>query len=154
MTKDGIVTKRSGKARKGKRLGSSRRRGVSTVEFVLVFPILMTFFGAMIVFAQANLLRDTAQYAAYEGARSAIVPGATSERVLETTKSTLAIVDMREAEITVRPAVITDDVPEVQVSVSVPMGPNLWWIAATPFIPENWRLQAGITMKREIGNEN
>ena len=147
------MTKRSGnKARQTKRLGSRNRRGVSTVEFVLVFPILMTFFGAMIVFAQANLLRDTAQYAAYEGARSAIVPGATAEHVLETTTNTLAIVDMRDAEITVRPATITDDVAEVQVSVSVPMGPNLWWIAATPFIPEDWRLQAGITMKREIGN--
>ena len=126
---------------------------MSTVEFVLVFPVLMTFFGAMIVFAQANLLRYTAQYAAYEGARSAIVPGATSEQVLETTKQTLAVVDVRDAEIMVRPAVITEDVSEVQVSVSVPMGPNLWWIAATPFIPEDWRLQAGITMKREMGTE-
>jgi Flp pilus assembly protein TadG len=132
----------------------NQRRGASTVEFALVFPIIMTFFGAMVVFAQANLLRDTAQHAAYEGARAAIVPGATAKNAMQATKQMMAIVDTRQAEIRITPSVITDDVESVRVDVNIPMGPNLWWMAATPFIPEDWTMTASVELNRETGTAN
>lgn len=127
------------------------RRGAAAVEFALVFPLIMSFFGAMVMFAQANLLRDTAQHAAYEGARAAMVPGASSEDAKAAAESLLAVIDTRAADIKITPPVITDDVPTVRVDVVIPMGPNLWWMGATPFTPEKWELGSSITLNREVG---
>lgn len=104
------------------------------------------------VFAQANLLRDTAQHAAYEGARAGIVPGATAKSSLNAAKQMMSILDTRQAEIQVTPSVITDDVETVRVDVRIPMGPNLWWMGATPFIPENWTMSSSIELNRETGH--
>ncbi len=50
-----------------------------TVEFAICFPLLLLFFFAAFEFCRANMIRQTADNAAYEGARRAIVPGATAE---------------------------------------------------------------------------
>ena len=55
-----------------------RRRGVTTVEFALVLPILFTFFIGMIEFTRLSNLRHAADNAAYEAARCVVVPGATT----------------------------------------------------------------------------
>ena len=131
---------------------SRNRRGATTVEFALVFPIIMAYFIAMITFSQASLLRNTAQHAAYEGARAAIVPGATAEDARNATAPLLATVSARIVNVDVTPEVITDDVASVRVDVNIPLGPNLW-IAAPHVVPDDWSVSSSITLRRETGIE-
>ena len=48
------------------------------VEFAIVAPILFLFFFAAFEFCRASMIRHTADNAVYEGARAAIIPGATA----------------------------------------------------------------------------
>ena len=55
------------------------RRGVVTVEFAIVAPVIFLMFFGALEFAAVNLVRQTASNAAYEGARVLVVPGANSD---------------------------------------------------------------------------
>jgi Flp pilus assembly protein TadG len=54
------------------------RDGVAVVEFALTAPIFFLFVLAAFEFGWMNVLRHTADNAAYEAARAAMVPGATA----------------------------------------------------------------------------
>lgn len=58
-----------------------RRRGVSTLEFVLVFPLVLMIFFASIEFAWMFYIRHQVSGAAREGVRTAIVVDATASDV-------------------------------------------------------------------------
>ncbi len=55
--------------------GKPHRRGAAIVEFSLVMPIILLFFTTMIELSRVLMLQHTADTAAYEAARSAMVPG-------------------------------------------------------------------------------
>ncbi len=108
-----------------KRIAKSRR-GTTAIEIAIVLPILvMLLFGA-IDFSRANTIRNTAENAAYEAARRAIVPGATSAEVQSSANAILSILSINNASVTVTPAVITNATRRVKVTVSVPLGSNLY----------------------------
>ncbi len=92
------------------------RKGALTVEFAMCFPLLLLMFFAAFEFSRANMLRQTAENAAYEGARRAIVPGATADDAKNFAKKMLAIVGAKGANIDVDPKVIEEDTPEVTVT--------------------------------------
>ena len=54
------------------------RRGATVVEFAIVAPIFFLFLLASFEFGWLNVLRHTADNAAYEAARTAMVPGGTA----------------------------------------------------------------------------
>ena len=58
------------------KLSKSSRSGAVLVEFALVLPVIMFTFACMVEISRVMLLQHTADTAAYEGARSAMVPGA------------------------------------------------------------------------------
>jgi Flp pilus assembly protein TadG len=100
------------------------RRGVALVEFALTVPILFLFVLAAFEFGWMNVLRHTADNAAYEAARAAMVPGATAAEATAKANSILGIVRARNAKVTVTPAVITPETTELTVEVDVPLGSN------------------------------
>ena len=59
------------------------RRGATLVEFAFVAPVFFLILLASIEFSRLNMMRHTAAHAAYEGARTALVPGATADEVFE-----------------------------------------------------------------------
>lgn len=100
------------------------RRGAVTVEFAIVAPIFFLLLMAAFEFGWMNVIRHTADNAAYEAARAAMVPGATSADATAKAKTLLNIVGARGAKITITPAVITTATKEVTVSIDVPMSGN------------------------------
>jgi Flp pilus assembly protein TadG len=106
----------------------SRRRcprcGASVVEFAIVAPIFFLFLMAAFEFGWLNVLRHTADNAAYEAARAVMVPGATAAEAVAKANSILSIVKARGAKVTVTPSVITTSTDHVTVTIDVPMTNN------------------------------
>jgi Flp pilus assembly protein TadG len=108
------------------------RRGTTAVEVAIVLPLLLLLLFAAIDYSRANSIRNTAENAAYEGARRAIVPGGTGQAAKDTANEILNILSIKNASVTVTPTTITNTTPQISVTVGVPLGVNLY--AASPFL--------------------
>ena len=122
------------------------KRGAALVEFAMVMPILMMFFYGMIELSRVLLLQHTADTASYEGARFAIVPGATSQDAVDCASKLLATGKLKSAKITVTPTVITEDTPVITVLVDVPMREIAWM---TPFWFKKGSVKSEVTLVTE-----
>jgi Flp pilus assembly protein TadG len=122
------------------------RRGVVTVEFAIVFPlVLMVVFGS-VEFARLNMLVNSIENAAYEGARRGIVPGATAANSEAEAAQLLQAVGAVNATVTVAPAVITPLTSEVTVTVTLPLNDNAW---VTPRFTKGRSIVRSCTLSRE-----
>lgn len=122
------------------------KRGAALVEFAMVLPILMMFFYGMIELSRVLLLQHTVDTASYEGARSAIVPGAISQDAIDCATKLLATGKLKSAKITVTPTVITEDTPVITVLVEVPIRENAW---LTPFWFKKGSVKSEVTLITE-----
>ncbi|RIK83545.1 MAG: transporter [Planctomycetota bacterium] len=102
------------------------RHGAAAVEFAIVAPIFFLLVMGSLEFARLNVIRHTADQAAYEAARHAMVPGATAAEARSKANSLMRIVGARGTTVTINPTPITPDVKEITVSVDVPMNQNGW----------------------------
>jgi Flp pilus assembly protein TadG len=100
------------------------RRGATAVEFAITAPVFFLFLLAAFEFGWLNVVRHTADNAAYEAARTAIVPGATSAEAESKAKKLLKIVGTRGAKITISPDPVTTATKEVTVAIEIPMKKN------------------------------
>lgn len=120
MTATNYNCRRSGYCRRLNRF----RRGAVIVEFALTVPVFLLFLMASFEFGWLNVIRHTADNAAYEAARAAIVPGATAADATAKANSLLSIVGARGAKVTITPSVVTTDTDEVNVTIDIPMSAN------------------------------
>src|SRR5262245_4405407 len=125
--------------------------GVVTVEFAICAPILFFFFFAALEFSRVNMIRQSVENAIYEGSRRGIVPGATAADCRTAAQSVLNTVMVRNATITVTPAVITQDTPQVTVAVAVPVNSNSWVV---PMFFHGKTVANSMTLRRERFNTN
>ncbi len=122
------------------------RAGAVIVEFALAAPIFLLFLMAAFEFSWLNVMRHTADNAAYEAARLAIVPGATSTEALAKANTLLNIVGARKAKITITPSNITNTTTSVTVAVDVPLASNA---LITPRFTSKSVLHSESTLKTE-----
>lgn len=101
-----------------------RRAGAVVVEFAIAAPIFLLFLLTAFEFGWLNVMRHTANNAAYEAARMVIVPGATAAEATAKANSMLNVVGARGAKIQITPASITTSTTEVTVAIDVPMKQN------------------------------
>jgi Flp pilus assembly protein TadG len=101
-----------------------QRRGATAVEFALTAPIFFLFLLAAFEFGWLNVIRHTADNAAYEAARHAMVPGATAAEARTKANRLLRIIGTRGARVTVTPNALTPDTEEVTVAIDIPMRRN------------------------------
>lgn len=94
------------------------------VEFALTAPIFFLFLLASFEFGRLNVIRHTADHAAYEAARTAMVPGATADDAKNKAKNLLNVVGTRSADVTVTPSVLGPNTDEVTVQIAIPMSKN------------------------------
>jgi Flp pilus assembly protein TadG len=127
------------------------RWGVVTVEFALCVPILLLFFFAALEFSRVNMIRQTVENAVYEGCRRGIVPGATAANCRASAQAVLNTISVHGATINVTPGVITQDTPEVTVSVSIPINNNSW---VAPMFFNGKTVANSMTLRRERFNTN
>lgn len=132
-----------------KRLRHSKTRaGAAAVEFALVVPIFLLFIFGIIEFGRAFMVQQILVNASREGARQAVLEGATSAGVISTVSDYLqgASIGTPQDNITVSPDPISVRSREqITVSVSVPFSEVSWM---PPFI-YNGNLQASTTMRSE-----
>lgn len=134
------------------RNGNAARKGVVSVEFALVFPIVLAFFIAMISFTRLVTLRDSVQHAAYEGAREGMLLESTNQDCVEKVEEFLGRVHLYGAEIEVLPAGIEMTTEEITVSVTVPMSENAW--IGGGFVDADWTVSESVTLSRYRKNDD
>lgn len=100
------------------------RRGAALVEFAIVAPVFLLIVLALFEFCWINVVRHTADNAAYEAARTIMVPGASASEGIEEAQRILSAVGARDANVTVTPSQIRTDTTHVTVRVTVPMDTN------------------------------
>lgn len=112
------------------RQGARLRRGASLVEFALVLPVILLIFCAILEFSHVSLMRHSAEAAAYEGCRSAIVVGASASDAEEAVGELLSAASIREWQSSIEPRLIHEATAQVTVTVTIPVAENAW---ITPF---------------------
>src|SRR4051812_37920508 len=131
-----------------KRLAHSRR-GVVAVEFAITAPIFFLFLLAAFEFGWLNVIRHTADNAAYEAARAVMVPGASAAEATAKATSVLNVVGARGAKINITPSTITNATTEVKVAIDIPMSSNG---LITPRFTGKTTLHSESTLKTERAN--
>jgi Flp pilus assembly protein TadG len=124
----------------------SLRTGAVVVEFAIAAPIFLLFLLAAFEFGWLNVIRHTADNAAYEAARTVIVPGATAAEATAKATSILKVVGARGATVTITPSTITSATTAVTVAVDVPMNRNG---LITPRFTSKTTLHSQSTLKTE-----
>lgn len=120
--------------------------GAALVEFAFVLPIIMVFFYAMVELSRLMLLQHSVDTAAYEGARNAMVPGATSSDAITSAKQLLTAAKLTSAVITVEPTTIAESTPLITVRIELPVAENSWM---PPFWFKSGKLVSEVTLLTE-----
>jgi Flp pilus assembly protein TadG len=102
------------------------RRGTGVVEFAIAAPVLFLTIFASIEFARVHFIRNTINNAAYEAARRGIVPGVTSQDVIDEANLLMSSASIAGATVDVTPTTILPTPSEVTVEITVPMDMNGW----------------------------
>ncbi len=102
----------------------SSRRGALTVEVAICLPLLLTTLFAFYELSRANMIRHAVESAAYEGARTGILPGATQESIEESVSFVLGSVGVRDFSVDVTPDTIEFDTERIRVDVAIPFRGN------------------------------
>lgn len=131
------------------RKSENQRRGAVSMEMAIVLPLFFLFLFAAVEFGRMNMIRHTVDNASYEAARTAIVPGGDADTAEQVGQEILTAIGARDITINVVPAVITDDTPEVTVTVICPCDQNSF-IFPTFFAGKN--LTGVTTLTRERVN--
>lgn len=125
------------------------RRGAAVVEFAIVAPIFFMVVLGIIEFGRMAMVQQVLTNASREGARIAVLDGATSAGVSTRVNNYLSSASISGATITLTPnppSSATYGQP-VSVAVSVPFG-SVSWLPAPAFIG-NQTLTAESVMRRE-----
>jgi Flp pilus assembly protein TadG len=105
-----------------------RHTGAALVEFALAAPVAFMMVFALIEFSRLAMLNNTAENAAYEGCRAAIIPGGTAEKARAAASRLMISVGAVNPTITVTPPLILETVDEVTVEVRLQLNQNGWII--------------------------
>ncbi|NOY30558.1 MAG: pilus assembly protein [Planctomycetes bacterium] len=133
-------------SRKRHLLNSRLRTGVVAVEFAVVAPVFILFLLVSFEFARLNIMRHTADSAAYEAARHAMVPGATATEAIDKANNLLSVVGTNGATVTINPSTLGPGVDEIMVTINIPLDQN-GWIA--PKFTSGQSIQAQSRLKTE-----
>jgi len=101
------------------------RRGGLTVEVAICLPVLILILFGCYELARVNMILHATESAAYEGARTGIIPGATPEKIEQSAGFILRTVGINDFEIETVPPIIERDTENVEVIVRVPVANNL-----------------------------
>lgn len=129
-------------------MSNTTRKGAVTVELAIAAPILFLVIMASIEFSRVNMIRNSMENAAYEGARRGVLPGATASDCQSSTQFLLDAVGITNSTITVTPSTILPTTEEISVDLEVQLAPNSYFI---PTYFSGAILRTSITLPRESG---
>ena len=135
--------------RRAKHAGCRRPSGAALVEFALVAPIFFFIVLAMVEFGRMIMVQQILTNASREGARRAIVEGATPTEVEAVVKNYLQRSSVKEGTVTITPKRLdrAGFGDSVSVTVVVPFDAISW--TGTPWLLRGKTLKAQTTMQAE-----
>ncbi len=126
------------------------RRGAAAVEFAIIAPIFFLLVFGMIEFGRMIMVQQIITNASREGARMAVLDGATTGDVDTTVVDYLQGAGIQSANVTVDP-----DPPDsagwgepVTVTVGIPFS-QVTWLPTPMFVGRDMQLSSSTTMRRE-----
>jgi Flp pilus assembly protein TadG len=127
----------------------SMRHGAAAVEFALVLPLFFLLIMGMIEVGRGLMVQQILTNASREGARAAIMDGATSTSVQTIVNNYLTGSTIPAGTITVTPNPLSNATARqpVTVTVSIPANEVLW--TSSSFFSESATLSASATMLTE-----
>jgi Flp pilus assembly protein TadG len=128
------------------------RRGAAVVELAFTAPILFLLCFGMIDVGRAVMVQNLITNAARDGARTAVLDGATAGAIESQVQEYLAGSTIADAVVTVSPNPLTlaNLGDPVSVTVQVPFDSVSWLPSSMYFQGTN--LQATVVMRREVSN--
>ena len=103
-----------------------QRTGATVTEFAIMAPIFFLLIAASVEFSRLNVIRHTADNAAYEAARHIMVPGANASEAVDMAEKLLNVAGAKGSVISIDPRTLTPDTEKVTVSVDIPLDQNGW----------------------------
>ncbi len=126
----------------------ARRSGATAVEFAITVPLMFLLFFGCLDFVRYNLLRNVITHSAYEGARSAIVPGNTTADVKEIIRRHMApVAGAMNYKITLEPKEIPTNENQITITLEVD-------ISSGGFVVSKFFTKNRVTETLTILNEN
>jgi Flp pilus assembly protein TadG len=125
------------------------RRGAAVVEFAIVAPVLLLLVFGMIEYGRLVMVQQVITNATREGARKAVLDGATTTNVTTVVTDFLTASRINGAVVTVTPSPPSSAAfgDPVTVSVQVPFSQVSW--LPTPMFLKTTSLSATTVMRRE-----
>ncbi len=96
------------------------------VEFAMTLPLLILLVFSILELSHANMVLNSIEAAAYEGARRGILPGATVTDCVDAAEESLRISRVRNATVSVTPGDLVNNrtANEVEVTITAIYGQN------------------------------
>jgi Flp pilus assembly protein TadG len=132
------------------RLCRNKRRGAAAVEFAIVAPVFFLLVFGMIEFGRMIMVQQIITNASREGARIAVLDGATTSGVTSQVSNYLDGAGVSGATVSVDPDPPTDAGwgEPVTVDVTIPFS-SVSWLPAPMFVGSDMQLSASTSMRRE-----
>ena len=128
----------------------ARYSGTAAVETAIVFPILLLLTFGVIEYGWLFLKAHQITNAARQGARIAILPGASNEGVIAAIDSLMTAAEMGSSGYTIT---FSDDVSSVptgnMLTVTVTVSSEAVALMNIPFLPDPNNIGASVTMAKE-----
>ena len=126
-----------------------RRRGAAVVEFAVVAPVFLTLVFGIIEVGRMVMVQQILTNGSRQGARTAILEGATASGVQSAVNTFLANSSISGATVTVTPSVLSTAKAgdAITVTVSIPFDQVSWNQA--PWFLDGAQLTASTLMRRE-----
>ncbi len=132
------------------RLCQRKRRGAAAVEFAMVAPVFFLLIFGMIEFGRLVMVQQVITNASREGARIAVLDGATGAEVNTAVENYLTGANISGANVTVDPSEpSTAGYGEpVTVTITIPFN-QVSWLPSPMFVGGDTNLTATTVMRRE-----
>lgn len=128
------------------RFSNRSRAGVVATEFAICLPILLLFLFGCYEISKAYMMQHAAESAAYEAARTGVVPNATAQACRDSAARVLRSVGVRNFNLQVSPDPILQDSRTLTISIDVPLERNT---LIAPFFMRRAVLHGSCTLQRE-----
>ncbi len=140
---------RNTRRNRSRRGPGQRRSGAAVVEFAIVAPLMMFMTLGMMEVGRMVMVKQLLVNASREGARLAVLPGASAEEVQSQVSGQLANESVSGVSVSLNPTALSTAPAgtAVTVTVSVPASAITW--VPKPLFSFNTTLQASTTMRKE-----
>lgn len=123
-----------------------RHRGAMLVELAVVLPIILLLVAAFLELSRVWMLKQTADSAAYEGARAGIIAGAQPSDARDAAEALLRAARIKRWTIDCHPTEFVESTGVIRLTVNIPVSTNTW---VAPMFFKSTRVTSSVALITE-----